>query len=663
MKELRITILVALLMAVFATVRGAGETFTVNVSGYPMTFRDYGTVVFVGDAQNSCIPQMATGTISIPSEVVNPNDGKRYRVYGILAYAFAGCNQLTKIIVPSVLTISDHVFMDCTSLQEVVLSTGLETIGSYAFQNCTSLTSVDIPNTVKYLESHVFDGCTGITTVHLPPMVQSINEGAFVGMPSLTAITASTSNIHFKSEDGVLYSTNNGVKSLCCYPQAKTGSVFRVPEDVISIEPFAFSETKKLWSCILPEGLTLVGGYAFWKSSISRCSLPESLEKIGFWAFFQSNIESIRIPANVNVVNAGAFEECTKLKTVTFCQPASQISFDGDEFKNIHSKARLVAPPDIVSSYNQTPWTDWFNEIIGGYVIDEYNFGDLVRSYINSHSGYDLDDNGIFTPNELNVVSTLDMGGWDPTATSVKGIELFTNLEYLSCAETYNLPTIDVTHNTNLKFLSTYNCSALTSLDVTHCPLLEELYCGDCSLTGELELGNGLFLKEVWCDGNYLTKLNLFAPNLEVLHCEGNNLTALKVSNCFSLRELYCYGNSIDDAAMTTLVNSLPDRNGMDEGIFSVVLDPDYDDNVCSVANVAMARAKNWGVYDGYMDPFEGKNTSGVATAISEASPLNDKGKMINDKAGWYSLDGTMLSGKPAQSGVYLFNSRKVVIK
>ena len=220
-----------------------------------------------------------------------------------------------------------------------------------------------------------------------------------------------------------------------------------------------------------------------------------------------------------------------------------------------------------------------------------------------------------------------------------------------------------MTKNTKLKRLNVYNCTDLTSLNVAFCPLLEELYCNDCSLSGELELGNGVYLKEVWCDGNNLTKLNLFTPSLEVLHCEGNSLTTLDVSSCFSLKELYCYGNSIGDAAMTTLVNGLPDRNGMDEGLFSVFLDPDYDNNVCSVANVAMARAKNWGVYDGYMDPFEGENTSGVATAISEASPLNDKGKMINDKAGWYSLDGIMLSGKPAQSGVYLFNGRKVVIK
>ena len=93
---------------------------------------------------------------------------------------------------------------------------------------------------------------------------------------------------------------------------------------------------------------------------------------------------------------------------------------------------------------------------------------------------------------------------------------------------------------------------------------------------------------------------------------------------------------------MTTLIDGLPNRNGKEEGIFSVFLDYDFDNNYCSSANVVKAKAKNWGVYDGYMDPFGG----GIATAINEA---NDKGKKITDKAGWYSLDGTKLSRKPTQ--------------
>ena len=52
-----------------------------------------------------------------------------------------------------------------------------------------------------------------------------------------------------------------------------------------------------------------------------------------------------------------------------------------------------------------------------------------------------------------------------------------------------------------------------------------------------------------------------------------------------------------------------------------------------------------------------------VATGLGEASPLNDNGKMIDDRSGWYTLDGRKLNGKPAAKGVYLWNNRKVIVK
>ena len=54
-------------------------------------------------------------------------------------------------------------------------------------------------------------------------------------------------------------------------------------------------------------------------------------------------------------------------------------------------------------------------------------------------------------------------------------------------------------------------------------------------------------------------------------------------------------------------------------------------------------------------------NNSGITTG--EALPLNDNGQMINDKAGWYTIDGRKLSGKPAVKGIYINNGKKVVVK
>jgi hypothetical protein len=53
-------------------------------------------------------------------------------------------------------------------------------------------------------------------------------------------------------------------------------------------------------------------------------------------------------------------------------------------------------------------------------------------------------------------------------------------------------------------------------------------------------------------------------------------------------------------------------------------------------------------------------------TGISDASHLMDNGQWIMDNkagAGWYSLDGRRLSGKPTKKGIYIYNGRKVVIR
>ena len=50
----------------------------------------------------------------------------------------------------------------------------------------------------------------------------------------------------------------------------------------------------------------------------------------------------------------------------------------------------------------------------------------------------------------------------------------------------------------------------------------------------------------------------------------------------------------------------------------------------------------------------------GITTGVER---LNDNGQMINDKAGWFTIDGQKLSGKPTQKGIYLNNGKKRIIK
>ncbi len=82
------------------------------------------------------------------------------------------------------------------------------------------------------------------------------------------------------------------------------------------------------------------------------------------------------------------------------------------------------------------------------------------------------------------------------------------------------------------------------------------------------------------------------------LLCPAGRLTDIDVSQCSSLRVLFCTANEIKGESMLQLVNSLPDRTGLENGLFVVYSDGSLgpDDNVCLNSDVAIARAKNWEV-------------------------------------------------------------------
>ncbi|MDD6928318.1 MAG: C10 family peptidase [Bacteroidales bacterium] len=82
------------------------------------------------------------------------------------------------------------------------------------------------------------------------------------------------------------------------------------------------------------------------------------------------------------------------------------------------------------------------------------------------------------------------------------------------------------------------------------------------------------------------------------LNCYAQGLTDIDVSQCSSLSELYCFANEIKGKSMLQLVNSLPDRTGLESGTFIVYSDGSLgpEGNVCLKSDVAIARAKNWDV-------------------------------------------------------------------
>ena len=293
------------------------------------------------------------------------------------------------------------------------------------------------------------------------------------------------------------------------------------------------------------------------------------------------------------------------------------------------------------------------------------------------------------------------------TSLNVSGCTL---LETLNCNNN-NLTTLSVTGKTKLKslhvdnneLLSTLNCfnnaltnftlsgcsslqyldchgNALTSLMIrTYTPQLLYLYCQDNALTNitvpcrvqTLDCSNNSFttlsisnrsqlkslkaagntlLTSLECDHNALTTLDVTGcTKLQVLSCQFNQLTSLDVSTCPQLKELNCHRNNIGQAAMTTLVNGLPNRYSTTAGKLHVLYS--YDEhNVFDNSHVTKARSLNW-------TPYKYSNSSWVEISATQIGDVNGDGNVnISDVT---TLIDLLLSGgnAPAAADVNGDNS------
>ncbi len=117
---------------------------------------------------------------------------------------------------------------------------------------------------------------------------------------------------------------------------------------------------------------------------------------------------------------------------------------------------------------------------------------------------FDSDGDGKVSYAEAKVVTHIDV--CNKGISSLKGIESFTNLTYLSCfsnpfnSSSNQLTSLDVSQNTALTVLKCYS-NRLTSLDVRGCTALKQLWCSSNQLTS-LDVSQNTALELLYCNSS-----------------------------------------------------------------------------------------------------------------------------------------------------------------
>lgn len=159
----------------------------------------------------------------------------------------------------AVTSIGDEAFSSCRSLTSVTIPDSVTAIGDEAFSFCGSLTSVAIPDSVTAIGDGAFFECRSLTSVTIPDSVTAIGANPFAACDKL-AVKVSPDHPSLAVIDGVLFSKAD--KRLVCYPHTLTASSYSIPQGIKVIGDWAFLRCS-LTSVTIPDSVTSIGNNAF----------------------------------------------------------------------------------------------------------------------------------------------------------------------------------------------------------------------------------------------------------------------------------------------------------------------------------------------------------------------------------------------------------------
>ncbi len=379
-------------------------------------------------------------SISIPSNVTNINNyafrncglttmpegwGRSGITYG--SYVFKGC-PITSVTFPDTMTsISNDFFRTQTSLETVVLGSGITSIGTYAFEGCTHLSSVTLNSGLETIGEAAFKNCSALSTLSIPATVRTISQNAFESC-GLTSITMPASS-------------------------------------VTQIGPNAFRSCTSLGSITLPESLTSLGIYAFYNctslSSVSFGANP-TITTIPSYCFNACTaLNSITLPSSMTTLQNNAFDGCTSLATVVFPTNPSFTTIPQGCFQNCTSLTTANIPSNITTIVYEafkncgftTPPSGWERNGI------TYTGGNSASVFMGCPiTSITFPDNWTSIPNYFcvgwNVLEEVHFGS---------GVTTIGNNAFQGCASLTDGSKIDVSQITNFGGRCFYK-SCLTSL-------------------------------------------------------------------------------------------------------------------------------------------------------------------------------------------------------
>lgn len=187
-------------------------------------------------------------------------------------------------------------------------------VGKAMLASCEKLKRIVLPLQTTKIEADAFRNCSSLHTIEVPTLVESIETSA--GCTALSEINVQAGNSHYSSKDGVLLSGDG--KNILWFPMGKEGEY------------------------TLPSTVTTVGDYAFRNCRIETFHFADGLTSIGKYAFYNSSVKEVSLPSTVKQIPTGLFQKCADLTTVHLGKNTEMLGdyvFDGCPITNLYISA------------------------------------------------------------------------------------------------------------------------------------------------------------------------------------------------------------------------------------------------------------------------------------------------------------------------------------
>lgn len=236
------------------------------------------------------------------------------------------------------------------SINEVVVSEGIEKIRPAAFRECTNLTKAVLPSTLTKVSKQAFYLCDQLTDINFPDGITAIGNSAFSGCYKLSSVT--------------------------------------LPESVTSIESTAFN-----WCAIteftFPNKVSLIDDRVLLScTSLTKVKAPSAVQKIEDYAF-----------GDCSLCTLYDFSESQVVPTL----------YNVNAFNNINPDAKILVPAFLYNEWITA--TNWCQEGIVEHIVGTLDgTGGLEYSYHDTLGGYVVAGIGTCTDTEI-VIPSLNENG------------------------------------------------------------------------------------------------------------------------------------------------------------------------------------------------------------------------------------------------------------